>query len=96
MQFQPMKIAAVLFFVTMPIYMLLGFIDAIATASGLGKVVNVFQVLAFGSLALMIGLAIWERTGLRFDFAQRVGPGAARPGPTRMAGPDNHDGGFSA
>jgi len=92
MQFQPMKIAALLFFVAMPIFMLLGMIDAFAASGGLNKAVTFFEVLAFGSLALMIGLAIWQRTGLRFDFTQQTGtkaPGTASP----HEGPD---GGFSA
>jgi len=93
MQFQPMKVAALVFFVAMPIFMLLGMIDAFAASAGLNKAVTFFEVLAFGSLALMIGLAIWERTGLRFDFAQRAGT-PATPGATAQR--KNPDDGFSA
>jgi hypothetical protein len=90
-QFQPMRAFGLLFFVTMPIFMLLGVVNAFAVSSGLSKAVTFFEVLAFGSLALMIGLAIWERAGLTFNFGPRVGPG---PGPT--AGQENPKGGFSA
>jgi hypothetical protein len=95
MQFQPMRIFGLLLFVSTPIFMLLGVINSFATSSGLGKAVSFFEVIALGSLAMMIGLAIWERAGLTFNF----GPRAAQPAATAAPGTaqqNNPKGGFSA
>ena len=58
MQFQPMRIFGLLLFVSTPIFMLLGVINSFATSSGLARAVSFFEVIALGSLAMMIGLAI--------------------------------------
>ena len=96
MQFQPMRVFGLLLFVSTPIFMLLGVINSFATSSGLARAVSFFEVIALGSLAMMIGLAIWERAGLTFNFGQRAAQPAATAAPPGTAPSNNPKGGFSA
>lgn len=97
MQFQPAKVFALLLFVSTPILMLLGVINAFANSFGLQKAVNFFQVLSLGSLVILLGIFLVTSLGVTFNFKQIGGVGAAQPPAAGGTAPSNNPkGGFSA
>ena len=62
MELTPMRLFAVVFFVSMPVWIVLTIAAILTPTSGVAKADGLFAVLAVGSLLLMAGMRLYERS----------------------------------
>jgi hypothetical protein len=72
-ELNPMRIFAVVFFISLPLWTVLTVVLIFSPSSGLGKADGVFAVLALGSLFMMIGLRLYASAAAQTPPPPRPG-----------------------
>jgi len=84
---QVMKALALVFFVTLPLFVLLSIIGIISPSSGLGKAVGIFAVIWLGAFFGMLGGLILRRSGITLPDRLITTQVPQRPESPREPGP---------